>query len=261
MDVDDSWRARSQVVSRGVIFVEPSDGRPPPPREVTVDGALYRRFMDYILLSDPVESLDSTAIAAVNLARRRLIGQGLGRSANAIVKTAFELFLNRLAPPSLAEWGCGFDAILTRVAVPRLVGIDIDSEVVDAQRSNGIACYEPDDSALDQYVGSIDVVVAAFVFHFRQYPRDIGLIRHLLHPDTGFVVANVYRRSEESRVDLIQGFEGQGFRVERRSDPLNLCRNHEIWAASPRLSRTELTEHLKSIEDCLRSAYEQRYSQ
>ncbi|MNG33298.1 hypothetical protein D3C84_1195190 [compost metagenome] len=43
------------------------------------------------------------------------------------------------------------------------------------------------------------------------------------------LIANVYRRPQDARLELINEFKAAGFSVSILSDPEKLCKIHEYW--------------------------------
>jgi SAM-dependent methyltransferase len=136
------------------------------------------------------------------------------------------------------------------------VGVDIDPFVVahNRERHPATRWYEADKDLADIVDASRDVIVSAFVFHFRLSRLHISTMRRILTP-TGIILANVYRRSPSSRRKLASRFEREGFKVSRVPDVARVCADHEFWCltrsarSNPSVADTVLDEVTKEMSD------------
>ena len=255
----ESWRDRIEAAPHGVLFVPPVIGLPPPPRRAKVGDQEFVRFMDYILSPVDTDAVDLNMLSTINSLRLRLVASGFAGSTNGIIKRAFSDFVSHGSHQTVVDWGCGFDPVNTRMGDPRRIGVDLDPAVVATQRSAGHECYLPADPALLQYAGGVDAILAAFVFHFRIGTSHIRMMCNLLREDSGVIVANVYRRSEESRSRLAESIRAEGLALRTAIDRSNLCRQHEYWMASKSRSGAELDILLERLADAVdRAVSDQR---
>ncbi|MCA2217836.1 class I SAM-dependent methyltransferase [Jidongwangia harbinensis] len=196
-------------------------------------------FMDVIRLPHRTEDLAPRQIQKVNRLRRPLIDDRGSRqhATNRRVKRAMADGLVAAGVTGVLDWGCGYHPL--RPYLPRdvaLVGVDIDPEVVAENRRLGLECYDPEDAALQYADRPPSALVSVFVFHFRLPTAHIAAMAELVGTD-GFLLANVYRRDEQSRGRLVTAFRERGLQVTREKDPTEAATGHEFWfLARPRVT-------------------------
>jgi hypothetical protein len=193
--------------------------------------------MDVISLPLTTEDLNARQIREVNKLRRQLMigGQSAQYATNHRIKSAMAAAVNGTGAHSVLDWGCGYHPM--RGLLDRrehFVGVDIDPDVVADNLRHGVACL-PAHAVPKMLAGmAFDAVVAVFVFHFRMPTEHIESMVRLIGAN-GFILANVYRRSPESRLRLMCAFQQRGLQVWCRTDPTNSAADHEFWfIASPR---------------------------
>jgi SAM-dependent methyltransferase len=232
-------RERLEDLGEGLLLAEQGV---PLPTVVELDGVMYERFMDRILLPVPVELLTRHQLTVMNRARQRLLAEGAGAINNTVKNSMVEV-VRRLNPDGVLEWGCGYTGISDELPTASYVAADADPQVVAALRRRNVPCLDAVSELDTLPVHGFDLIVSVFVFHFHISPDQIGAMASALRP-SGVLLANVYRRTEESRSILQGAFEAFGFVVSRRPDPHALCDHHEYWAASTGRSGEDLNEIL-----------------
>lgn len=223
-------------VAEGVYQLDPALAEVGPAR-LRIRGRNYERLMDYVYTPIPLERLSRTQIHIVNMLREDLIqGKHIGGTDNQI-KDRFAEVIQSIGAKRVLEWGCGFDSLQTRLSDIEYQAADIDPWVIKYQRNRGAACRLPEDVE-EHITGKVDAIPSIFVFQFGISDKDISVMANVL-ADRGFVLANVYRRSPESRLRLRRRMAAHGLTVYRRHDLEKLCKGNEYWIASKDLSEIE----------------------
>jgi hypothetical protein len=230
----------------GVYFAASTDWEPGP-KTLLCDGSRLERFMDRLYVPAPFEMLTEAQLTLINRAREDLLKNEDLRQVNRVVKANIAYVVNSYKPHKVVEWGAGFDdigSLLTNEIDLDLV--DIDPQVVRLQRAAGHDCWHPDRDRSQLLRGTYDAAVCVFVLHFNVPRAHIETLARVI-AGTGWLLANVYRRSPSSRDELLRSMEIEGFNVERYLDPLALCTEHEYWAASTGRPRKFLRELLARL--------------
>jgi hypothetical protein len=196
-------------------------------------------FMDVIRLPRRTEDLGFRQIQQVNRLRRPLIDDRASTwyATNSRVKRAMAEGLAAAGVRRVLDWGCGYHPL--RPFLPddtEFAAVDLDPEVVAENRLAGLDCHHPDDALIEYEHRPFDAVVSVFVFHFRLPTAHIDAMSRL----GGFVLANVYRRDEDSRRLLAGAFRARGLSVTRERDPAQAATGNEFWF----IARPELTRNL-----------------
>ncbi|SDY68264.1 Methyltransferase domain-containing protein [Micromonospora pattaloongensis] len=224
--------AASTLGLHGVRLCESS-----PAPELRRGGREPVRFMDVILLPLTTEDLNTRQIREVNKLRRQLMlgDQSAQYATNHRVKSAMAAAVTRVGARSVLDWGCGYHPMRGLLEHrDHFVGVDIDPEVIADNLRHGVACLPAQDAPTMLAGMAFDAIVSVFVFHFRMPPEHIESMVRLIGAN-GFILANVYRRSAESRQRLRRAFEARGLQVWTRTDPTRCAADHEFWLiASPR---------------------------
>ena len=207
------------------------------PKHLQLRARPYERIMDYVYTPMPLERLSRAQIHIVNMLREHLIeGKHIGGTDNQI-KDKFAEVIRSVGAERVLEWGCGFDSLQTRLAGISYEAADIDLAVINFQRKRGAICRLTE-NVEKNIEGKVDVIPSIFVFQFGISNDHIAAMSNVLAP-RGFVLANVYRSSPESRNRLRKKLAGHGLSVYRRRDLEYLCKGNEYWIASRDLDETE----------------------
>jgi Methyltransferase domain len=206
----------------GIISIPAGDHAPP---VLEIDDAPLQRFMDRIYVPAPTELLSTEQVRVVNALRRQDVDTGRIAPANQAVRRRFAALADVVRPRAVLEWGCGFHPFAADLPKDlRYIAVDIDPSVVAAGCQAGLQVTHPDDAPS----GPFDLAVSIFVFHFDVPSRHLRVLADALAPE-GLAVANVYRRSADSRARLARSVESAGLTLRRIADTDRLCRNHEYW--------------------------------
>lgn len=219
----------------GLILVWRGDCQAP--AELSYLGVRYFRFMDVFFV--PHSDLDELSMPQViALCRAREANSvAIGRP-NEIVKSLFRRVVEEVAPKCVAEIGAGARPLYDGHGEKfEYIALDAD-EAAMSKLSVRKERFHGHVDELDIDSGSVDLAIAVFVFQFKLYSKQIEQISRILTPD-GVLLANVYRRSEQSRVVLIAELRASGLHVDRVHDSAGLCRDHEYWVASRSQSSIE----------------------
>ncbi|MDR7321260.1 MULTISPECIES: hypothetical protein [Catenuloplanes] len=189
------------------------------------------RFMDVISVPVTTEELDATQIRAVNRLRNELMRD---RSSEAVaingrVKAAIAAGVAAARAGTVVDWGCGGLPIVPYLTGnPDFAGVDIDPVALDEIRATGLRGMSPDEAATFTPARSPCVVTGAFVLHFKIDHAHVTTMARLVGTD-GFILANVYRRSLESRENLRIALKERHLLVTSVHDPAELVGGHEFW--------------------------------
>jgi len=216
------------VVTPGVLKATNDNGGP---EKIEHEGDTYFRFMDFFYIKNP--NLDQLTSAEVsNLCRARAKFPSLITPVNDKVRELFKNLTEIMSPTSLLEIGAGRNPVFS--AGPpkgmRYVLSDADSEVIKHHEGSCTPCYvfSEDLCDLPEGEGIFEVVLAVFVLHFPFHKSQLNELYKRLS-SSGVIIANVYRRSPESRQELTLEMENSGFKVKKVKDANALCRDHEYW--------------------------------
>jgi len=193
------------------------------------NGEPLYRFMDNLYIRQQHLHL-LTPEEVTNLCRARSSNPQLISGANARVKDVFLNYLERTTPKVVFEIGAG-KLPLINTAPPGMIYIlsDADPEAgEDISSDNNFCVFSSSDFRLGYGDSYFDVVVAVFVFQFHVYTKQIAELYRCI-ASNGVLIANVYRRPQDARLDLINDFKAAGFFVSVLSDPEKLCKIHEYW--------------------------------
>lgn len=194
---------------------------------VLIEGQNHYRLMDFFYTAVPADELSSEQVS--KLCQARVKEERCFQGANKAIKELFNSFLKIHNSKSVLEVGAGTNPILTEEEAENY-GINyIKSDADDKYQD--LSCHFDENADLPNK--NFDVVIALFVLHFKFYPHQIEeIFKHI--KDDGIFLANVYNRSDESRILLISDFENAGFKVNIIKDPKNSCRDNYYLMASKR---------------------------
>lgn len=201
------------------------------PKETEHEGIKYFRFMDFFYTR--TEDLDQLSPDEVsNLCRARARFPTLISQPNIEVRSLFKALALEIGPSSLLEIGAGLNPLFagTTTMGMHYVLSDADQEVVKSHSNTDTECYIFSDAAcvLPHQEGHFEMVIAVFVLHFPFYKTQLIELYRTLNK-TGVIIANVYRRSDNARIQLTSDIESSGFKILKVKDTKHLCLNHEYW--------------------------------
>lgn len=193
------------------------------------DGKPLYRFMDSLYIHEQNLHLLSPEYVT-NLCRARSNNTDLIGGANHRVKEVFRKYLEIASPTIVFEIGAGTLPLMA--AAPSgmtYILSDADPKAADEISDGENFCvFSRSDYKLSYEDNYFDLVVAVFVFQFRVYNQQIKELYRCI-AKSGVILANVYRRPQDSRADLVKEFESFGFSVSILDDPEQLCKEHEYW--------------------------------
>lgn len=212
------------------------------PPVVKIGGNIYYRFMNFLYLPQPPESLSPEKVIEVCDLRLAHLNKLVNYEYNSRVVSAVADYVVTIFPNIHADaakvkaldFGCGsgLSSHLLLEHFPRLDIVGVDSSEKAVQRSNeeglsAILSYH--DRPLPFEAASFDLVFAIFVMHFNIDMAMLAELRRVLHP-TGKFVFNLFQRD-------IDGVEQQlleaGFNtVQVVNDLPETGINHKIVSCS-----------------------------
>lgn len=204
------------------------------------EGVTLHRFMDFFYINCAADELDSSQVEA--LCRARSLNPSSFAGANSLVRKVFREFIEKSKSKNILEVGAGTNPIIPEC---ELVGAQInyvrsDADPVNADENN---VFSGTANVLNHPDGYFDFAAAVFVLHFKFYGEQISEIYRCLKQN-GIFLANVYRRSEQSRMVLREEFECRDFELVILNDPSNLCQDHQYWVAGKNKAEAEAAANL-----------------
>ena len=205
-------------------------GEGDPPKVKEFFGAPHYRFMNKFYVSNT--ELDRLSMdEVISLCRARDKYSASIGSPNDKVKAVFRSVTEGLSPRTVVEIGAGSRPLYDGKATSFMyLLLDADFESL-SECGGEKAEFSGDSSSVDAADGSIDLILAVFVFQFEVYESQVKEVSRILSKE-GVLLANVYRRTQKSRLQLIDVFRRNGLTVRVEADPQNLCRDHEYWIVS-----------------------------
>jgi len=214
------------------------------PEQVFHQGRVLYRFMDKFYVRGVTEGL--TPIEVSELCRARASHPSNILGANDAVRRLFRDLIRSRKPTRVLEIGAGANPILT-AAESENSGIQYFASDADPNMPRSQNLFSGMHAVLPHEDGYFDIAIAVFVLHFHFYRAQIEELARCLSP-SGVLVANVYRRSPQSRGALQSAFEATGLAVRRLEDQSALCSRHEYWVVGKGLDvASEILNELAAI--------------
>jgi SAM-dependent methyltransferase len=195
---------------------------------------VYYRFMDFIYLPQPPESLLQKQVIKICDLRlehlEELVDARLNERIVAAAATQVESnFLNGVGSLKALDFGCGsgLSLKLLKDNLPdlQLVGVDISKKAINQCKEKGLNVVRTrPDRRLPFSKASFDLIFAIFVMHFNVGMFTLKELRRVLRPSGKFVF-NVYQRDIEGVIDQLQE---AGFRSIEASGIEGVNANHVI---------------------------------
>ncbi|SDZ64593.1 hypothetical protein SAMN05518854_109135 [Variovorax sp. YR266] len=197
------------------------------PEEIDYKEDRLYRFMDKFYIRCSTDEL--TPVEVSELCRERALHPEVISSANEDVRNLFKSLIDKLGPTSFLEIGAGNNPILQEheSAVRNISYVRSDA---DPDLTNGKHVFSGLSSKLTHPSDHFQMAAAVFVLHFHFYVDQIAELYRCISP-SGIFIANVYRRSPESREALANVLRKTGFFLLIEPDPRSLCRDHQYWIA------------------------------
>ncbi|WP_295979408.1 hypothetical protein [uncultured Variovorax sp.] len=218
---------------RGVLEVSEGEAEGPCPESIFWRDQQYSRFMNIFYIDRPCDELTTDQVYALCRARNNRpasIGQ-----ANYKVRTIFRRTIFELGPIRALEIGAGRSPVMSTAEA---LEQGIEYVISDGDESNPNEIFSGEKASLGYETGTLDLVVALFVLHFRFFESQISEIARCLAKE-GVFLANMYRREKDSRDLLIDQMSRYGLIVKVVKDVHELCNNHEYWFIGKNASRLD----------------------
>jgi len=194
-------------------------------KEIIFEDKRFSRFMERFYICCATEELTPEEVSA--LCQERAKEPGAIGPANATVKDIFRALVEKIIPANFLEIGAGCNPILANSdpIVDRVRYVKSDADIYSA---NSLTMFSGQQCGLNFPQGYFDLAAAVFVLHFNFYENQIAELHRCLSVN-GVFVANIYRRTADSRAALAAQFKKNGFLLKILPDPHNLCDHHEYW--------------------------------
>jgi len=217
------------------------------------NGEPLYRFMDNLYIREQHLHLLSPK-EVTNLCRARSNNPQLIGGANTRVKTIFLKYLELTTPKTVFEIGAGKLPLMTVApAGMKYVLSDADANAGEDLSEDSFCVFSRSDYRLDYDDNYFDLIVAIFVFQFDVYKKQIAEL-HRCIANGGTLIANVYRRPQDARLELINEFEAVGSTGSILSDPENLCKAHQYWIIGK--NKEQNLTSLKLMESIISNNYD-----
>lgn len=218
------------------------------PHSFLLNGKLYFRFCEFIFIPDSTESLSPDQVIIVNQIRAVYFKTHPQFHVNIIVKELFKSMIEVLNPTTVLEFGPGFNPLTPSADNGNnFYFVDFNPTSIEFLKSLGLnSNLFGKESMLSIPNESIDVIISIFVFQFDISQTQVNELYRVLNMN-GLLLANMYKRSEESRIELIDKFSSTGFLHSIVSDRSNLCLNHEYWVLYKTKNEEKINTLIKHI--------------
>lgn len=217
------------------------------PKEHMIDGRLFHRFCDFILIPCLTENLLPQQVVLVNSIRAKYLNHGQF-VVNTTVRKYFLKLIQVVEPTTMLELGPSVNPLISQPSQPNNCFLaDFSKEAIVSLKKQNLICeHFGVNDKLRFSNNSIDLIFSIFVLQFNVSVNQIGELNRVLSDD-GLVIANVYKRSSNSKEKLLKRFELQGFKCVLVRDSYNLCEKHEYWF----LYKGKMTSKLPLLIDVL----------
>lgn len=214
------------------------------PHSYMLNGKLYFRFCDFIFIPDSTESLSPEQVIIVNQIRAVYFKKHPQFHINSTVKEEFKSMIDMLSPTTILEFGPGSNPFTQAADIDKkFYFVDFNPASIEFLKSLGLnSNLFGKESMLNLPNESVDVIISIFVFQFDISQTQVDELYRVLNVN-GLLLANMYKRSVESRIELLDKFFSTGFLHSIVSDKSNLCENHEYWV----LYKTKNEEKINAL--------------
>lgn len=205
------------------------------PSKASIRGEVFFRFMNFIYLPQPVESLTSRQVEQVCNVRLEYFDELVNYQYNSSVVDIISNCVTStcsILPSRALDFGCGsgLSSRLLQSRMPNLdlIGVDISEKAISrfhSQIKNISAKQTLPDEPLPFESATFDVIFAIFVMHFNIDIQTLAELHRVLQP-SGLFVFNVYQRDIDG---LIAQLEEVGFwSIETWQRISNIGNNHVV---------------------------------
>lgn len=209
------------------------------PPLVSLGGEMYFRFMNFIYLPQPPESLTAEQVKKICDVRLEyfdeLVNYQLNSSVvNTITDCVSAKYSNSVLSLKALDFGCGSglssQMLLNHMPNLDLIGVDISEKAISCcqeQHKNIKVKLTAIGKSLPFEIAAFDLIFAVFVMHFNIDMQTLGELRRVLRP-SGLFVFNVYQRDIDG---LVAQLEEAGFcSIDIWERLLNLGNNHVVMS-------------------------------
>lgn len=221
------------------------------PSTVQINNKEYHRFCDFIYIPLPTDKMTPEQVITANAIRTKYFERSPQFKINTTVRKKFKSLINFLKPKSILEIGTNLSPLIENPndEIEIIYNADFDVNVIKQLTERGInAQYFGIDSSLNIKNESIDLIFSIFVFQFDFSNKQIEECYRTLC-NNGMLIANVYKRSDESKKDLKTVFEAVGFKSSIYKDFQKLCDGHEYWFFYKRLNSEKMAAIVKILSN------------
>lgn len=230
-----------------------SEGPGPWPSTVIYAGDTYYRFHDFIYLRCPIEELDESQVITICKVRgARSTTENTQQ--NLDVRGKFRVVTDSYRPKCVLEVGPGNQPLFSAEQQDFCYRLaELDQSLVEelATRGYSVSPFSAD-TPLEQPSSSVDLILAIFVLQFAFGGSQVSEIARVLRP-SGLMLANVYRRSSESRERLRMQFTDNGLYVDAVKNGDGIGHGHEYWLMGRELSTPQSEAAKRALLELIHS--------
>lgn len=213
------------------------------PRVAIIRGSIYYRFLNFLYLPQPPESLTPEQIIEIcdlrldhfdHLVNTKLNREVVSRIAEKVNGTFFKPDL----PLKALDFGCGSGLstqfLLDFLPNLEIKGVDISEKAVKTSLAKGLDVSQTfPDKPLPFDEETFDVIFAIFVLHFKVDILTLAELQRILNKSGKFVF-NVYMRDTEGVIEQLREVGFQEFYIWDISNSIenHLIENHKIVICS-----------------------------
>jgi len=207
------------------------------PPMVSIGNELYFRFMNFIYLPQPPESLTPEQVKKICDVRLEYFDELVNYQLNSsVVDTITDCVVANYSNPvpslKALDFGCGSglssQMLLNRMPDLDLIGVDISEKAISRCQEQSIKAKLTElGERLPFDTAEFDIVFAVFVMHFNINIPTLGELCRVLRP-SGLFVFNVYQRDT---VGLAEQLKETGFyNIEVWKRLSNIGNNHVVMS-------------------------------
>ena len=211
------------------------------PNIISINNKEYFRFCDFILIPCQTDLLTPQQVVNVNKLRAKYYESHPQFTVNKKIRKVFYALINIWKPKTILEFGPGSNPIKFEDNIDIEIQFsDFNEDSVSILNAEGLKCsYFDKQGKLNIENNSIDAIISIFVFQFDISQNQINEMFRVLSND-GIVIANIYKRSNKSRMELLNKFHLSGFTSQIIKDYNEICNQHEYWFFFKNISEDKL---------------------
>jgi len=211
------------------------------PNIVSINDNEYFRFCDFILIPCQTDLLTPQQVVNVNKLRAKYYDSHPQFIVNKKIRKVFYDLISIWNPKMILEFGPGSNPIkFEENEDVEIQFSDFNEDSISILKAEGLKCsYFDKQGKLNIEDNSIDAIISIFVFHFDISQNQINEMFRVLS-NYGIVIANIYKRSNKSRIELLNKFHLSGFSSQIIKDNTEICNQHEYWFFFKNISEDKL---------------------